>query len=224
MEEKIGVIILVLLMFSLAASIVPVKLKYEKAGGSLWIPNLFAGKGVFKEELSQENITVIMDIGQIDVTTDTDAERPYIRVEGPPPSVESDGRIVKLSAGHLTLHLPEGWKGDLSIKLGIGAVILRDPHLLTLSVNTGMGTVKGIMYCDGDVKIEVGKGDVSLSIGVPENVQVKVRVKSIRGSVYYDGERVEGPLIERTLGHGEGTIRVEVDAYSADLDIRAWRD
>ncbi|MCD6348119.1 MAG: hypothetical protein J7L91_00640 [Candidatus Korarchaeota archaeon] len=224
MEEKIGVIILVLLMFSLAASIIPVKLKYEKAGGSLWIPGLFTEKGVFKEELPQENITVIMDIGQIDVTTDTDVERPYIRVEGPPPSVESDGRIVRLSAGHLTLYLPERWRGDLSIKLSMGAVMLRDPHLSTLSVNTGIGTVEGIVYCNGDVKIEVGKGNVRLSIGVPENVQVKVGVKSIRGSVYYNGERVEGPLIERTLGHGENTIRVEVDAYSADLDIRAWRD
>ncbi len=222
MEEKIGAILLVLLVFSLAVSLIPVTVKHE-AKWNQWLPGLFTQKGVFNREISSKSITLIVDFGQIDVTSDPGIKKPYVDVEGTMPTVEN-GQVVRMAAGHVILHLPDSWKGELKVKVGMGALALREPFLSNLSVNIGMGEVKGTAYSSGNVNIRVDRGSVKLTLNVPKDVRVHARINSIEGSLYYDGKSIEGSMIERTFGEGKKTIEVNIYSYSAEVDIRTWRD
>ncbi len=220
-EEGIGAVLLILLIFSLAASLVPVRVKHETSG-KLWLPSLFTKRGAFNREIPSGNITLVVDFGQIDITSEEEIEKPYIEAEGTLPVIE-DGQLVRMAAGHLTLHLPDNWNGDLKVKMSMGALILRDPFLSSLSVNIGMGEVQGTAHSIGNVNIKVDRGSVKLTLNVPRNVQVHVKIRSVEGSLYYDGEKAEGPTIERTFGEGR-SVDVDIYSYSAEIDIRTWRD
>ncbi len=221
-EEKIGAILLILLIFSLAVSLTPVSVKH-KVNWKIWLPNLFTRRGVFSREISSENITLIVDFGQIDVTSEPGIEKPYIGAEGAMPTVEN-GQVVRMAAGHMTLHLPDEWKGCLKVKIGVGALILREPSLSSLSVNVGMGEVQGAAYSLGNVKINVSRGSVKLTLNVPKDARIHTKIRSIEGSLYYDGRRIEGSMIDKTFGEGKIVIEVDIYSYSAEIDIRTWRD
>ncbi len=220
-EEGIGAVLLILLIFSLAVSLIPVRVKHETSG-RLWLPSLFTRRGVLNREISSGNITLVVDFGQVDITSEAEIEKPYIEAEGTLPAIENE-QLVRMAAGHLTLHLPDNWKGDLKVKIGMGALILRDPFFSSLSVNIGMGEVQGTAHSRGSVNIKVDRGSVKLTLNVPKDAQVHVKIRSMEGSLYYDGEKAEGPIIERTFGEGR-SIDVDIYSYSAEIDIRTWRD
>ncbi len=216
-EEKLGALILALLLFSVAVSLVPTSLKYKYGTGSIPLPWM-TGKGSYSGSIPSDTISLIVDMGQVDVTGDPSIQEPNIVMEGVSPVVEE--RTGRMVAGRLALHLPDGWDGELRVKMGMGAITLRDVPVRSLSVELGVGSVDGSLEVKENVSVRTDKGSVKLTIYVPEDVKVHVKVKALEGSIYYDGEKVEGGTIERTFGHGERVVNVEVDSYSVQLDLR----
>ncbi len=219
-EEKIGALILILLLFSVAVSLVPTTIKYKYEAGPIPLPWV-TGKSSYSGGISSDSISLILDMGQVDITADPTIRKPNIIMEGVSPVMEEGiGRMV---AGRLALHLPDGWNGELRVKMGMGALTVRDASVRTLSVEIGMGSVEGSLEVKERVSVKTDKGSVKLTLHVPEDVRVHVKVRALEGSVYYDGQKIEGGVIERTFGQGEKVVEVEVDSYSVQLDLRRGR-
>lgn len=215
-EEKVGALILALLLLSVAVSLVPVSIKYKYRTG-LPLPWV-AGKSYYSSEISSDTISLIVDMGQVDVTGDPSISEPSIVMEGVSPVVEGEtGRMV---AGRLALHLPDGWNGSLKVNVGMGAFTVRDASVRSLNVEMGLGSVEGSLEVRESVSVKTDKGSVKLTLYVPEDAEVHVKVKAVDGSVIYDGQKVEGGAIERTFGQGEKVVNVYVDSYSVQLDLR----
>ncbi len=219
-EERVGALILGLLLFSVAVSLVPTTIKYKYEAGPIPLPWV-TGRGSYSGGISSDTISLIVDMGQVDVTADPAIREPSIVMEGVSPVVEEGtGRMV---AGRLALHLPDGWNGELKVKMGMGALTVRDASVRTLSVEMGMGSVEGSLEAEEKVSVEIDKGSVKLTLYVPEDAKVHVKVRALEGSVYYDGQRTEGGVIEKTFGQGEKVVEVEIDSYSVQLDLRRVR-
>ncbi|MDK2373039.1 MAG: hypothetical protein QI197_06665 [Candidatus Korarchaeota archaeon] len=219
-EEKIGALVLALLLFSVAVSLMPTTIKYKYEAGPIPLPWV-TGKGSYSGGISSNTISLIVDMGQVDVTADPAIREPSIVMEGISPVVEEGtGRMV---AGRLALHLPDGWSGELKVRMGMGALTVRDASVRTLSVEMGMGSVEGSLEVKEKVSVKTDKGSVKLTLYVPEGVKVHVKVRALEGSVYYDGQKIEGGIIERTFGQGEKIVEVEIESYSVQLDLRLGR-
>ncbi len=217
-EEKVGALILVLLLFSMAVSLIPVRLKYKYGAGIVELPLPWtAERRSFSGTLPYSSVTLMVDVGRVDVTEDPSVSEPAILLKGATPAIEdSVGRLV---AGTAVLNLPRGWNGTLRVNVGFGGVMLREAHVKSLEIDVGMGSVEGTVTVDGKARIKTDKGNVRLVIKVPKDARVHVKVRSLEGSVHYDGQRLEGGSIERTLGQGERVVDVEVNSYSVQLDI-----
>ncbi|GEM_PF-2268268 len=219
-EEKVGALILALLLFSVAVSLIPVTIKYKYEAGPILLPWV-TGRSSYSGEIPSSTISLIVDMGQVDITADPAIREPAIVMEGVSPVVEEG--TARMVGGRLALHLPDEWDGELRVKLGMGALTMRDASVRTLSVEMGMGSVEGTLEVKESASIKTDKGSVKLTVYIPDNAEVHVKVRALEGSVYYDGQKIEGGVIERTFGQGEKVVEVEVDSYSVQLYLRRGR-
>ncbi len=216
-EEKVGAAILVLLLFSIGASLVPVRIRHKAGPASLSLP-LLTGAGELSGSIYSSSIHLMVDVGQVEVIEDPSTEMPSVSMQGASPVIENG--VARIVAGRVTLNLPEEWNGDLSVKLGMGNVVLRDASVGDLRLDVGIGSVEGSVNVVKNATIKMDKGNVRLTVGVPKDAKVHVKVRSLEGSVYYEGQKLQGGVIDRTFGQGEKVVNLEVSSYSVQLYVR----
>lgn len=222
-EEKIGALVISLLLFSIAASLLPMGLKYKnETKGPLLEPWLTKG-GFIARRILSNSISLSIDMGKVDVVSDPSAEEPKITLKGAFPTVENG--MVRLIAGQIALSLPKSWNGGLSVKVGMGSITLSNASIGSLKVEMGTGSIEGSINLSEEIRINVDKGSVQLTVYVPEDVKVRIKVRSLDGSIYYDGQRldVKENELERTFGSGKKTVYLNIGAYSVDLRIVPMR-
>lgn len=218
-EEKVGALIIALLMFSIVASLIPVGLKHKsEVRGSVWVPWLTKGSFIARG-IQSNSISLFIDMGKVDIIGDPSAYEPRITLKGASPLIEGD--VGRLIAGQITLRLPKRWNGSLSVKVGVGAIVLSDASAGSLDVEVGTGSIEGSIKLGKECRVNVDKGSARLTVYVPKDARINVSVKSLDGTVEYDGHRfeVKGNTLERTFGSGNEIIDLYVDAYGVDLNI-----
>jgi len=214
MEEKIGALVLVLLIFSLAVSLLPVRIRYHKETPSLSIP------GTYERKILSQAVLAV-DFGQIVVIRDPSTDTAYVKVSGTP--VRADG-FIETSFGRIVLHAPKDWKGSLDANVRFGSVQLRDPDLSQATISVNTGEVEGRLRCSGDLRVNVERGSVKLYVEVPKGYKVHIKLDSFDGIVYYDGKMFKGTHIDKVVGVGEKALTINISASSIELDVRTWRE
>ncbi|MEM4581451.1 MAG: hypothetical protein QW092_03710, partial [Candidatus Korarchaeum sp.] len=143
---------------------------------------------------------------------------PYAMVRGIQVSDLSSGKLAGL-VGKLSIYIPDGWDGFLTIRMGYGSVSLNGVQLKEASIAMDYGLVSGDLTVLGKVRVELGAGPVSLILSVPSDSEPKVVLHCMRSSLRYDGRVLSGPSFELTLWRGRYPLSIEIRASSAELSV-----
>ncbi|MEM0017632.1 MAG: hypothetical protein QXJ48_00110 [Candidatus Korarchaeum sp.] len=205
MEEKIGAFLLSLIFLSFAISLIPM-------GYVSYSPTVRTIRFDSCKELA-----VSLYVGSVELLR-ANGSYPYAMVRGIQVSDLSSGKLAGL-VGKLSIYIPDGWDGFLTIRMGYGSVSLNGVQLKEASIAMDYGLVSGDLTVLGKVRVELGAGPVSLILSVPSDSEPKVVLRCIRSSLRYDGRVLSGPSFELTLWRGRYPLSIEIRASSAELSV-----
>ncbi len=207
-REAVGYVIMVMLAFSLLASVIPVEPKTKIKLGPTWFP---FEKGVeFVEELDPNDINFKLQAGEFKIVN-SDVERPLARISG----FKTDEGVA---VGEVLLELPKGWSGKLNLSVKMGELKLSGAEVGELVASVIMGSVDGTVKVTKALTVKGKANEVDLTVIVPENVKVVLEVDAKRSSILLDGKSYEGA--SQRLTSGEGTeLPLKIDAGKVKLVV-----
>ncbi len=217
-EEVVGLVIVGLVIFSIAASFVAPKLApaeppeglRELAQALGWAVGNVTFTGAAGSQTVEipvdQAANLILEIGAGDVSIKNfgQGESVIVKVEGT--GIDIQGAVVNVGAGNVEVLLPEGFSFDsLTIDLGIGDLegVIPLSETGVAAVDLGMGRIDLTLIPqseDGTVSISVQMGEIDIH-GVQPVTQTENEFTGMLGSG-------EGFSLTINVGMGDALVRV----------------
>ena len=216
-EEVVGLVIVGLVVFSIAASFVAPKLAPAELPEGLreiaeslgWAMENFtftgaAGSRTVEIPVDQAaNLILKVGAGEVSIESSGQGESVVVNVEGT--GINIQGAVVNVGAGEVRVLLPEGFSFD------------------SLTIDLGMGNLEGVIPLSGAgvATVDLGMGNADLAL-IPQGEDGTVSVSVQMGGIDVHGVQ---PVMQTeneftgVLGSGEG-FRLTINVGMGDALVR----